>query len=135
MIPFQCTVPSGNPSGGTCVTTGPVNDAGSGVECNPVTNAGCTGSDACDTNLDNGGNVIGFVCFSPTGAAFTDALCNMCDDSTDALSCPAGQTCFGFCARYCCTDADCGSGHCAAKDTSNMPLFGTVAPNLGVCIL
>jgi hypothetical protein len=69
---------------------------------------------------------------------FTDTICKACDDLSDATSCAAGMTCFTYapkasaCARYCCTDADCGSGHCSTKN-NNVAFFGTVAPNLGLC--
>jgi hypothetical protein len=118
-----------------------MNDAGTGIECNPVTNAGCTGADACDVSNDAMGNLIGFVCYSPQGTAFTDTLCHTCDNTSDDLSCPAGLTCEIFdtamhaaCARYCCSDADCAPGHCHTKDMQMMPIFGTVAPMLGLCL-
>lgn len=140
-VPFQCTVPSTPPSTGSCVTTVAANDAGTGVECNPVTNGGCTGSDACDVNVDENGDVIGFVCYSPEGSAFTDTLCAACDNTTDATSCPAGQTCLPYdqagdsaCAQYCCSDADCGSGKCTTMGSSGA-IFGSTASNLGICTL
>jgi hypothetical protein len=124
------------------VTTVPANDAGTGIECNPVTNAGCTGADACDVNFNTAGTMlIGFVCYTPQGTAFTDTLCSFCDNSSDDLSCPAGQTCVPYgpqaamlsaCAQYCCTDADCGTGKCTTKDSTSTPIF-SIAPTLGIC--
>ena len=49
-------------------------------------------------------------------------------------TCGGGETCFpissseSVCARYCCTDADCGAGQCTTKN-GTMNIFGTVAPN------
>jgi hypothetical protein len=131
--PFECTVPATPQSGGSCVTTVAANDAGTGIECNPVTNEGCASGDNCDANFDNGGNLIGFVCYSGD----TQTVCQSC--ATDNL-CAVGTTCFNLdsmgneavCAQYCCTNADCGAGKCSTTLQSTS-LFGPLAPNLGVC--
>jgi hypothetical protein len=132
--PLECTVPTTPPSGGSCVTTVPENDAGTGVECNPVTNSPCAAADECDGDADNSGNSIGFVCFPGPNDA---TICGACDNQNGPF-CGAGLTCFDFggatplCAKYCCTDADCGAGKCTTSDSSGS-LYGPLAPNLGVC--
>jgi hypothetical protein len=78
-------------------------------QCNPVTSAGCSGDGfACDFYPDSGY----FVCYAPPNPA---GVCGSCSDLT--TTCGAGSTCVlqpdlttGTCYRYCCTDADCGSG-------------------------
>lgn len=134
--PFECTVPSTPPSGGSCVTVGAMNDAGTGIQCNPVTNAGCSATDECDTNADSTTMMlVGFVCYPPMGTPA--AVCAACDDQ-NGPTCAGGTTCFPFsstqavCAHYCCTDADCGSGKCTTMGTSGA-LFAPLASSLGVC--
>jgi len=123
--------------GGTA-DAGDAGDAGlSHIHCNPVTNAGCKSGSACDYSTDDSGNVIGFRCYLAPNAA---SLCGSCD----TVSCSAETTCFYFdpaqtmtaCARYCCTDADCGSGTCQFDDGATPPtlLFAPAAPTLGVCV-
>jgi hypothetical protein len=131
--PFECTVPASPHSGGSCVTTVAANDAGTGIECNPVTNEGCAAGDNCDANTDSNGNLIGFVCYSGD----TQTVCQSCAQSD---LCAVGTTCFtldstgteAVCAQYCCTDADCGAGKCSIT-LQGTTLFGPLAPNLGVC--
>jgi hypothetical protein len=117
-------------------------DAGMGIECNPITNAGCSATAECDVNIDGTGTFVGFTCYDDSAAA---ALCATCDDQAPETTCKAGSTCFAVnaagdssCARYCCTDADCangGSGHCLINDpSSGMGLFAPVAPTLGICV-
>jgi hypothetical protein len=84
-----CTgLPAVAPSGGSCYA----NEA-----CNPVTNGGCQAGYACDED-----GFGGFDCFAPPN---TVPLCGSC-----AIDyCQPGMTCTGNkCARFCCTDADCG---------------------------
>ena len=115
---WECAVPEQPPSAGTCVPfTAPpdageleagLDDAGHALVtvCNPVTNAGCTGTDVCGPD-DNFAN---FVCLS-TGAA-PAPLCTECTFFTcgPGLFCaPNGSTC----VQMCCTDDDCGAGHCS----------------------
>jgi hypothetical protein len=72
------------------------------------------------------GDNLGYQCFSPPPANSV-AVCGSCDNM--ATSCAPGETCFstsqtsGHCARYCCTNADCGTGVC--------DLTLTIAPNGG----
>src|SRR5262249_53980736 len=130
-------------SGGSCVpfTAGDageldagVNDAGnaSATVCNPITNAGCTGTDVCDS--DNSGKY--WICYQ--GATPSVGPCGNC--RTNARLCKGGNTCIDFtdpdggvlfteCVKYCCTDADCGgaSGTCNKKVTPPPP------NNVGIC--
>jgi hypothetical protein len=93
-----------------------LDDAGNAsiTACNPLTNAGCTGSDVCFP--DNSGSF--WVCVSTAGATIS-ALCADC--SAQTAVCKAGNVCVNYandagvaflseCVRYCCADADCGSG-------------------------
>ena len=50
--------------------------------------------------------------------------CATCDYATPATTCHGGMTCYTYggngdtaCAKYCCTDADCGTGKCTTKDS------------------
>lgn len=115
-----CTVPGTSPSGGSCV---PIDDAG--VFCNPITNGGCDSDagEACD--IDPNGDL---GCFPPPPPN-TAALCAACDDNT--IACAPGSTCLpatnapdagSECAHFCCTDADCGNGHCDKTTFNSDPL-------------
>lgn len=129
----------------TSTSSGAGGGAGGGgalsVVCNPVTNAGCTNGDACDTSADSGGNLIGFACYMGPN---TVADCASCDPTYAASPfCAPGSTCqptnsagtTGQCAHYCCTDADCGTdGTCAMTDSSNAPLYAPVSSTLGLCL-
>ena len=58
---FSCnSAPATAPSGGSCVTVA-ANDAGTGIECNPVTNAPCATGEQCDINTDNTNDIIGWI--------------------------------------------------------------------------
>jgi hypothetical protein len=141
---FECTVPVSPPSAGSCVPfpgDGGLQDSGeldAGVDdagvaaitnCNPLTNAGCTGTDVCGP--DQGSN---FVCM-PAG---NPSMVSVCGDCT-ALSatCGVGGICLAVdpamthyeCAQMCCTNADCGSGTC--NTTLRMPALGD---GVGVCV-
>jgi hypothetical protein len=97
--------------------------AGKKFACDPRTNAGCAAAkkEGCDDD-ERGG----FRCYpSPSPAAEGGA----CDDD---VGCQGGLGCDmdddddeGVCARYCCTNADCGSKACVVIDAA----FGT----LGFC--
>lgn len=117
----ECTAPVDAGSGGSCVTL----TGDGGVECNPVTNGGCNADagEACDRT-----QIGGTHCFS--APPNTAALCAVCDD-TNGPACIPTATCVPTmngvnCARFCCVDGDCGSGHC---DTVTLGL-----PNFGVCV-
>jgi hypothetical protein len=63
------------------------------------------GDDACDASQD------GFVCFPPPNDAMQ---CDACDNMAGPF-CAGGHGCYPEtqkCAKYCCDDADCGSGVC-----------------------
>jgi hypothetical protein len=134
--PYECTVPATPPSSGSCITTVAASDSGAGIQCNPVTNEGCTGGAVCDTSADMNGTLIGFVCYPPPN---TQAVCQTCDDMNGPY-CAGGETCIGLnmsgtvsvCAHYCCTDADCGSGKCTTTQ-NGMAEFGPIATSLGTC--
>jgi hypothetical protein len=103
-------VPEEAPSAGACV------EIAGGDECNPVTNEGCDteAGEACDSGED------GFMCYPPPNE---NALCTEC--SEDAGFCAPGHVCVGgLCARWCCTDQDCGDdGVCSGEG------------NIGYCIV
>ena len=139
--PFQCTVPAIASSHGSCVAfTAPdgggeldagVDDSGdpSVTTCNPVTNAGCTGTDVCGPDLGNTGDTNYFCQPGDSTAA-------ICADCTQ-VNCGKGTLCVALdnaetmavCAPMCCTDADCGS---AAR--CNMGALMTPLPSsVGLC--
>jgi hypothetical protein len=93
-----CDAPTSAPSSGVCF--------GNIGTCNPVTGAPCAieEGESCDLGAN------GFACFKVSNAA---ALCQACDDVSGTL-CGPTLTCIAshVCARYCCHDEDCGSGHC-----------------------
>jgi hypothetical protein len=100
--------------------------------CNPVTNAGCA-PDGSQCDLVYPGM---FVCFAPFGAT-PGALCAPCDNLTGpfcgpGLRCHAGSK---TCARFCCNDADCGTGRC---ELNQMLAFGATTWHpedmVGVCV-
>lgn len=140
---FSCnTLDAAAPSGGSCITVVAVNDAGNdagtGIQCNPVTNAPCATGDECDYATDANNNIIGWVCYPPPNTA---TVCQSCDQPLGP-DCVGGTTCFGTdstgttaaCAQYCCTDADCGgSGKCTTSQ-GGPSFFGPLAPFLGVCL-
>ena len=126
-------------SGGRCVTLVAMNEAGTGIECDPVTNAGCTDGDGCDVNLDDNGDVIGFVCFTPPYGA---SLGQACETSDTGPFCSPGLTCVptsadatsgGVCARYCCTNADCGAAETCVKTAMGTGIFSPVSSAVGLC--
>jgi hypothetical protein len=134
---FACDVPASAPSKGSCVT---VPDAGvfdddGGVFCNPVTNEPCAAGQTCDTTSNACGEVNGLACYGGNNSAELCALCS----ATEGPFCAAGLACTSVsgdvtaCARYCCTDADCGSGRCAHTDGSGNALFGGLFAGLGEC--
>jgi len=113
--PPACDAPATSPSAGSCITIGGKN------ECNPVTNAGCTGAgEACDLNQAGDG----YECYP---APNTQTLCQDCSSSIGF--CQGGMTCFGKCMKYCCADTDCGSGTCDKSASLQL------AAGVGVCVL
>jgi hypothetical protein len=100
--------------------------------CNPVTSAGCEAQagSACDL-----GAVGTFQCFPPPNEV---ALCETCTPGAGKY-CAPGMTCLfpvNRCARYCCTDADCGTGTCWHDATR---IFGAplalAEDDVGVCVV
>jgi hypothetical protein len=139
---YECTLPATPPSNGSCVAFVPgdageldagIDDAGhaSVTNCNPITNAGCTGTDVCGPDVHDPGD-MNYFC-QPAGNPGAVAACGDCTSVT--ATCGAGGLCVGvnlcstefFCARMCCTDADCGAGRC---DTTDYQL----PSNVGLCV-
>jgi hypothetical protein len=94
-----------------------------GIECNPVTN------EPCDTGAGQACDFAGpdaFTCYDPPNDGL---LCEECDQET--IFCAGTMTCNtdeGLCTKYCCTDADCGTGTCQSLGIPG-------APGLGLCSL
>lgn len=97
--------------------------AGKKLQCNPLTNLGCDRAkgEACDDD-EHGG----FGCYAGPNPVGEGGECN------DEAGCQGGLGCDmdddddgGACARYCCSDADCGSKKCVTIDKA----FGS----LGFC--
>jgi hypothetical protein len=151
---LTCDVPADPPSGGRCVTLttpgtggagggggaggagGAAGGSGPAVEilCNPVTNEPCIEGNACDTAFHKDTKeFLGFICY---GGRNNSELCEACDLGEGAREfCAGGLACVGpqdatvgKCARYCCTDADCGEGSECADLT-----FAGAPPGLGLC--
>ena len=142
---FACTIPSPLPSMGSCVafTPGDAGEIDAGIDmngdpsitnCNPVTNAGCTGTDVCGPDVHSATN-MNYFC-QPAGSPAGLAPCADCSGQT--ATCGGGGICIGvnsagtefFCAQMCCTDADCGaSGSC-----STSTLSPALPSGVGVCI-
>lgn len=131
---------TGGGSGGSG-TAGASGTGGTGggpkFECNPVTNQGCAANEGCD--FDMAGT---YSCFPPPLAA---PLCGACSSDMEPY-CEGGTTCVGNkCFRFCCTNADCGSGECYiepgdptgicyAKDSTDPACDAPkVAPSGGSC--
>lgn len=113
-VEFACDAPATPQATGACVSIG------GAFECNPVTNEGCDGVGA---SCDNNGVGFNFACFA---SGNVNGACEPCGASADDFCLP-GLTCVdGICTKYCCSDADCGSGTCATG------VFGADA-DLGVC--
>jgi hypothetical protein len=103
--------------------------------CNPITNAGCTGTDLCST--DNSGNF--WVCYQTGGGTFVQT-CGDCTASTAVCGVDnicisyvddAGDNWLNECVRYCCTDADCGD---AGAGSCNTAVLDPPLPNgVGIC--
>ncbi len=119
---FTCVVISPPPSKGACVTffapDGGEGDAGVDTmgnatitTCNPLTNAGCIGTDVCGADTDG----TNYYCL-PAGAPSAVPLCGDC--SAPDATCGPGLICAyvsattARCAALCCTNADCGAGTC-----------------------
>ena len=109
------TVASSSSTGGGMVTN----------TCNPVTNAPCNtaAGEACDGGYQ-GGEFQGFQCYP---APNDQKICEACNGG-DGPWCSGSMTCGAGdkCARYCCSDADCGTGTCTKGAWPS-------SPDLGLC--
>ena len=98
---------------------------GASVECNPLTNAGCSGGAACDVGIDEN-QAKHLICYPPPNPAPLGGACN----AKDGPFCVPGSVCTGSpgtCVPFCCSNADCAAGTaCAPID----PAIGT----LGGCM-
>lgn len=101
--------------------------------CNPVTGEPCLEGETCDRVQPVIGTIAGFFCFQDPAER---VLCETCNTDTGPF-CQNTLTCVeddgsvsagnGECARYCCTDDDCGTGTCVKG------AYAPAAPDLGVC--
>jgi hypothetical protein len=119
-----CEAPLPPPSLGSCVTIG-----SPGIGCNPVTNGGCIDGAACDASDG------GYACYADGNVGGT---CELCGYGNPLDFCVGGHHCAGVCARYCCSDADCGSrGHCDRKlidDVFEASGYRNPVPDVGLCM-
>lgn len=99
----------------TCVKPGSV-----GIQCNPMTNAGCSPGTACDMAA-NGGQ-YGFVCF-PDGTVAEGDPCNGVSGPWCNATLHCGTT---KCSKFCCTSDDCGGStpQCGMYDPGKVGTFG-----------
>jgi hypothetical protein len=100
-------------------------------DCNPVNSAGCAPGEQCDADYPGV-----FECAENEGSLAE--LCQPCDP-VNSPYCDVGLHCFAgshTCARFCCTDADCGSGTCELDQTiaftGPLPL---TTETVGVCVV
>lgn len=100
-------------------------------KCNPVTHAGCA-NDGSSCDLTYPGF---FYCYD--GPAAPAKLCDPCDFHVEPF-CGSGLRCHPAshtCARYCCSDADCGTGRC---ELDPILAFGAEIPRpdnkVGICV-
>lgn len=125
-------------------------DAPSVIKCNPVTQDGCNpnqGNERCDyiTMPESDiltfapRTVIGFQCKLETNNADQCTACNY--NFGSQTKCEKGNTCVdpggnlvpeGTCGRYCCDDADCGTG---GVGSCQKGAFDPVATGLGTCTI
>lgn len=124
-------------------------DAPRVIQCNPVTQEGCNpaqGNERCDIltmpeiNVPTFAprSVIGFQCKLATNDA---DKCTACDyQFASPTKCARGNTCVdpsgdvvfeGTCGRFCCDDADCGTG---GVGSCQKGAFAPAASDLGTCI-
>jgi hypothetical protein len=104
----------------SCVTLGGL------YACDPVTSAGCHPGQSCDMS------VSGFKCY---GGPNEVELCGKCGSLRGG--CVPGFTCLNInltrCARYCCTDAECGpNGICNHAYVAK--LMSAMTSPVGVCV-
>ena len=115
---------TGNTSSGGAGVGGD-GEGGHDPSCNPVTNEPCALGEACDAG-DNA--------FFRYAEGNVGGLCEPCDSDAGEF-CRGGLACVGnTCMRFCCTDADCGTGSCVKTDRGAEPFFD-FAPDVGLCLV
>ncbi len=119
--PFQAIVDCMNTS---CKAVCAVAD-----QCNPVNGSGCSDAE-CDADYPGV-----YECALNDGTL--SKLCEACDN-VNSPYCDVGLHCYigsSTCARFCCTDADCGTGRCELDQTK---AFGGPVPltteTVGLCV-
>ena len=98
--------------------------------CEPVVGTGCGSTASCEPFVPGV-----FGCLFPLGTLIAK-VCETCDLFVDPI-CGAGMHCFAGtsqCARYCCDDADCGTGKCVLDQTAafGAPLLNNT--HVGICL-
>ncbi len=96
--------------------------------CDPLTNEGCSGSDAaCDYGVDQE-QTQGFYCFEDS----TESTSSACDPQNGPW-CASGNSCYeNSCRKYCCNDSQCPSGHSCQTPS---PYWSEVeGEELGLCL-
>jgi hypothetical protein len=116
----------------TCLTKNCAAACGESSYCNPVTHNGCP-SDGTQCELVYPGI---FACIPPGG--LPAQICQPCNFTVGPY-CGSGLRCDITslqCARYCCTDADCGTGRC---ELNQNVVFGYSTANstnmVGLCLM
>jgi len=99
-------------------------------DCNPVSGSGCSDGEVCDSNYPG-------VFSCAVNAGSLAKLCQPCDN-VNSPYCDVGLHCYtgsNTCARFCCTDADCGTGKCQLDQTADFqqPLPLT-KETVGLCV-
>lgn len=125
---------SGGASGGTGGLGGAGGEAGGApggaggaggddvTRCNPVTGEPCLVGSPCDLAVTPGN----FECYPPPASV---AVCGACgvEFCANGLTCvPAGA--LAKCARFCCSDADCGNTAC-----NKSTFAANLGADVGVC--
>ena len=98
--------------------------------CDPILGTGCGPTSGCEP-FEPGV----FQCLYPFGATVAK-LCEACDLMVDPV-CGQGLHCFAGtsqCARYCCADADCGTGKCVLDQTAAFGAPLLTRTQVGICL-
>jgi hypothetical protein len=136
--PFpQCNTP-GNPTTDVfirldaCMRTNCPNECPPSDMCNPVTHTPQCPADGSSCEMVYPGS---FICLGPSGTPA--GLCQPCSLTMPPF-CGSGLRCHpatNTCGRYCCSDADCGTGRCELNQ--NLAFGGTVfhpENAVGLCV-
>jgi hypothetical protein len=133
--PFACVIVDNGPPDTGMGGQGNGGSTGGFDQCNPVTGAGCAlvNGESCDLNSQTGT----FACFPPPNSA---PVCGTCDEVS--MPCGSESTCVqpgagepGTCYRYCCTDAECGTGGtCDTGLAANYLMPTLPADMVGLCV-